>query len=138
MNSCVRALYIPDVSIDPILRFYTTSYYRASSLKHILAIPMDKDAVALVVDNGSRTCKAGFAGDSVPDAVFPSLVGRPRHCGEIFGKGQKDYYVGDAVERKRSVLTVKYPVENGIVTNWDDMEKIWHHAFYNQLRAAPR
>jgi actin-related protein len=34
---------------------------------------------ALVVDNGSGMCKAGFAGDDAPRAVFPSIVGRPRH-----------------------------------------------------------
>jgi len=32
---------------------------------------------------------------------------------------------------------LKYPIEHGIVTSWDDMEKIWHHTFYNELRIAP-
>ncbi len=40
---------------------------------------MDEDVAALVIDNGSGMCKAGFAGDDAPRAVFPSIVGRPRH-----------------------------------------------------------
>merc|ERR1712013_512488 len=43
----------------------------------------DEDVAALVVDNGSGMCKAGFAGDDAPRAVFPSIVGRPRHQGDI-------------------------------------------------------
>lgn len=39
----------------------------------------DDEVAALVVDNGSGMCKAGFAGDDAPRAVFPSIVGRPRH-----------------------------------------------------------
>ena len=46
----------------------------------------DEDVAALVVDNGSGMCKAGFAGDDAPRAVFPSIVGRPRHQVNILQK----------------------------------------------------
>jgi len=51
--------------------------------------------------------------------------------------GDKKTYVGDEAQAKRGVLKLAYPIAHGIVTSWEDMELIWHHTFYNELRVAP-
>ena len=92
----------------------------------------DDEWNAVVFDNGSGMMKAGFAGDDAPRCVFPSVVGRQKHL-EVMDAGQRDSYVGDEAQIKRGILDVMYPIEHGIVTNWDDMEKIWSYTFYNEL-----
>ena len=73
----------------------------------------DEEATAVVIDNGSGMVKA----------VFASIVGRPQHDGVMVGMGEKDGYVGDEAQAKRGISTLKYSMEHGIVTNWDDMEQ---------------
>jgi len=91
----------------------------------------------LVLDNGSGMVKAGYAGDDAPRCVFPSIIGRPRTEKAMAGAGQKDIFIGDDAQAKRGILKIMYPIEHGVITNWEDMEKIWHHTFYNELRVAP-
>jgi actin-related protein len=95
------------------------------------------DKPHLIIDNGSGYCKAGFSGEEGPRAVFPCIVGRPKVPGIMVGSDQKDYFVGTQAEEKRGILILKYPIEHGIVEDWDDMEKIWDHTFTNELRVVP-
>lgn len=85
----------------------------------------------VVIDNGSGMCKAGFSGNDAPKASFPSIVGRGKFKVIMNGMDQKDVYVGEEAIQKKGVLTLKYPIEHGIVNDWDDMTRIWHHCFYN-------
>ncbi|KAM7203347.1 Actin/actin-like protein [Rhypophila sp. PSN 637] len=100
------------------------------------------EKVAIVIDNSSsKLTNAGFAGEDGPRAVFPTVVGRPRFQGVIcFGSNMKDVYVGDEVHEKNknyNSLMTSNPMDDGLVTNWLDMEKIWHHAFYDELKVEP-
>ena len=48
----------------------------------------------------------------------------------------KDYYVGDEAQRHRGLLDISHPMQRGVVSNWDDMEKIWFHC-YDKLKVKP-
>jgi len=90
---------------------------------------------AIVIDNGSGLVKTGFSSEDKPVSVFPSVVGRPRIPGVILGDNA--VIVGEAAQKKRGILSLRYPVEHGIVVNWDDMQTLWQHTFQNELRIDP-
>lgn len=99
---------------------------------------MEEEIPAVVLDNGSYICKVGFAGEDAPRSVFPSLIGRPRESGVRIIMGRRDYYVGDIAQRKRGILNLQSPVVHGIINNFDDMEKIWHYCFHDELQIDPQ
>ncbi|MES1918939.1 actin [Bonamia ostreae] len=82
--------------------------------------------------------KCGISGEKAPKCVFPSIIGYPHeHYSSVMSGNQVECYLGDEAQEKRGMLSLKYPIEHGIVGNWDDMEKLWKYTFEDQLRILP-
>ncbi|XP_018336114.1 actin-related protein 2 isoform X2 [Agrilus planipennis] len=90
-----------------------------------------KGRKVIVCDNGTGFVKCGYAGSNFPAFVIPSMVGRPiiRAVNKIGDIEIKDLMVGDEASALHSLLEVDYPMENGIVRNWDDMCHVWDYTF---------
>ncbi|XP_048232891.1 actin-related protein 4 isoform X2 [Ricinus communis] len=116
---------------------------------------------AIVIDLGSHTCKAGYAGEDAPKAVFPSVVGSidqmelddttnneknpsadsKNNNGKDSekGKGKRKLYVGSqAVGFRRDHMEVLSPIKDGVVVDWDIVDNIWDHAFRECLLIDPK
>lgn len=94
----------------------------------------------VVCDNGTGFVKCGFAGDNFPRHIFPSMVGRPilRSDEHIASDVvMKDLMVGDEAAAARAHLEISYPVDNGIVRSWDDMQAVWDYTWYERLKIDP-
>ena len=98
---------------------------------------MSQEAPTIVIDNGSGMIKAGIAGEQAPRAVFPNIVGRLKHASDMHGICYKEEYIGDEAMQKKSILNLSCPISAGIVESWEDMEKVWYHTFYYELRIDP-
>uniref|UniRef100_A0A2I3S5D2 Actin-related protein 2 n=1 Tax=Pan troglodytes TaxID=9598 RepID=A0A2I3S5D2_PANTR len=93
---------------------------------------MDSQGRKVVVcDNGTGFVKCGYAGSNFPEHIFPALVGRSIIISttKVGNIEIKDLMVGDEASELRSVLEVNYPMENGIVRNWDDTQHLWDYTF---------
>lgn len=88
----------------------------------------------IVLDNGSGTIRAGFAGEEAPKSFFPSFVGRTKHPRVLAGGLEGDTFIGNRASELKGLLKIRYPLEHGIVTDWNDMELIWHHVYEDGLK----
>ncbi|KAH7663119.1 actin-like protein 6A protein [Dioscorea alata] len=119
---------------------------------------------AIVIDLGSHTCKAGYAGEDAPKAVFPSVVGSIDQAGAVEDikperdsepmpdskngvrsfdsektKSKRKLYVGSqALGYRRDHMEVISPIRDGVVVDWDVVDKIWDHAFRERLLIDPK
>ncbi|KYQ88489.1 actin [Tieghemostelium lacteum] len=79
--------------------------------------------IPLIFDNGTGWSKVGYSGDNAPKFVFPTTY---RHL-----NNNVKNYVGNEAE---SQCSMQYPMERGIITNWDYMENIWRYTFSHELK----
>lgn len=94
------------------------------------------DNPAVVIDNGSGMIKAGIGGEDAPRVNFPSVIGKPRYE-KVQNDPDKEFFIGSDAIAKRGLLSLEYPLENGIVKNWEYMSKIWHYTYYTELKTDP-
>lgn len=90
-----------------------------------------------VIDNGSGYMKAGFSGEEAPKVMFPTMVGKTKVEGIYVGDEKKESIIGSEAEKKFGILDISYPIQGGVVVNWDEMERIWTNTFYAELKIAP-
>ncbi|KAM1256938.1 hypothetical protein EV1_030734 [Malus domestica] len=148
-------------------RYCINSTRRAARLLLPRNSPLRKlrlyEVSAIVLDLGSHTCKAGYAGEEAPKAVFPSVVGSidqmevdatetennsgsavdPKNNSKSLdsdkAKGKRKLYVGSqSLGYRRDHMEVLSPIKDGVVVDWDAVEGIWDHAFRECLLVDPK
>ncbi|XP_008062976.1 actin-related protein T1-like [Carlito syrichta] len=99
--------------------------------QHVLDVP------AVIFDNGSGLCKAGLSGEIRPRHVINSVVGHTKFNLSSARANQKKHFSGDEAPCTYEALCLHHPIKRGLITNWDDLQKLWEHLFEWELRIKP-
>ncbi|MFX0135270.1 MAG: actin, cytoplasmic 2 [Candidatus Hodarchaeota archaeon] len=93
----------------------------------------------IVIDNGSGFSKAGFAGESQPQFIIPSLIGLPEKKSQLnFGnKSTRERYIGDDAIEAGDLVRLISPISGFSIDDWTMMEDIWNYIFYNKFYTNP-
>jgi len=105
---------------------------------------MYRNKRSVVIDNGTGFTKMGFSGNLDPDYVFPTAISEINKKTDISistKTEEYDFYIGDkALEVASNSVThsVTYPMMNGMIDKWDQMEKFWHQSIYHYMKVDPQ
>uniref|UniRef100_A0A915B150 Actin-related protein 3 n=2 Tax=Parascaris univalens TaxID=6257 RepID=A0A915B150_PARUN len=104
---------------------------------------------ACIIDNGTGYTKLGYAGNTEPQFIIPSVIAVKEKVGaqssalrwNTVGSSRiddLDFFIGDeALSPAAANYSVKYPIRHGIVEDWDLMERFWEQCIFKYLRAEP-
>jgi len=95
----------------------------------------DEKGKSIIIDNGTGYIKAAISGEEDYKIIIPNCIGRPKSNDSSY-KEKNDYVFGDDIEPIKKDLIIKYPINRGIIQDWDLMEKIWGYVLY-QLHPSP-
>ncbi|ETV72667.1 hypothetical protein H257_12412 [Aphanomyces astaci] len=100
------------------------------------------DLGAIVLDNGSGLVKVGFSGEDTPRGTFQTTYGQPRNPDWLVShnagvKPDREYFVGKECHAIREHLDMVDPIQRGVITDWDAMEKVWDYTFEHEMRMNP-
>ncbi|TXT59009.1 MAG: putative Actin/actin family protein [Promethearchaeota archaeon] len=90
----------------------------------------------VIIDIGSAYVKAGFAGNPVPQNIFPTITGKKKYKSIMVDAGSQmqDLYIGEAAMKLRGVLNLNHPIQRGAIVDWNEYYEILNHIFYTLLR----
>lgn len=94
---------------------------------------------AVILDNGTGFTKMGYAGNTEPNFIVPSLISTVVEQAGVRASDVQDldFFIGAEAVQKRANYNVDYPIREGIVSNWDNMEKYWQRCIYQYLCCDP-
>ncbi|CDW84057.1 actin [Stylonychia lemnae] len=97
---------------------------------------MDEEVSAIVIDNGSRNLRIGYAGDEIPRQILQNIVRRRKMSKFMtnYSQEQKDVYYCDENKENKALFTNSYPIERGVIKHWEDQEQIWSYAVRSVLK----
>ncbi|KAM7394944.1 hypothetical protein PAMA_006604 [Pampus argenteus] len=128
--------HLPDADHHEVMRVSGCGSPGIQTQLNINVREMTDFETPIVLDTGSGLMKAGFADKDLPNIIFPTIIGQPKYEEIMNGNLERETYIGHEAQHMRGVLALKHPIKNGIIRNWDEMERIWHHTF-QQLCVEP-
>ena len=100
---------------------------------------MDKPVV--IFDNGSGYSKLGLSGNTQPNYMIPSAIAYRESQGMPVSRNNcedLDYHIGHDAFKNQSTHNLSYPVREGQINNWDEIERLWQRSIYSLMRVEPQ